>query len=106
MKTVTVAYAESNLSELLRAAQKERVVVTSAGKPTAVVIGLGEYDDENLRLARSDDFWRLIEERRRPGKSIPLSDLKARLEKQAGRRPRKAKARPAQAKRKSSSPRS
>ena len=37
------------------------------------------YDDEDLRLASSAEFWQMIELRRHSGGSIPLAELKERL---------------------------
>jgi prevent-host-death family protein len=79
VKLISVADVRSDMESVLDAAQKERIVVTRAGKPSAVIIGVESYDEEDLRLASSPEFWRLIEERR-SGPSIPLAEVKARLE--------------------------
>ena len=81
MKSVSALEAQSDIQEVLNTAQGERVVITRDGKPSAVIVGIESYDEEDLQLAKSSDFWRMIEERR-SGSSIPLSDLKARLESQ------------------------
>jgi prevent-host-death family protein len=78
MKSVSSAEARQNMERVLDSAQKERVLVTRAGKPCAVILGIEGYDLEDLQLAASDEFWRMIERRRR-GKEIPLAELKARL---------------------------
>jgi prevent-host-death family protein len=78
MKTVSSAEARENIERVLDSAQKERVVVTRAGKPCAVILGVEGYDREDLQLAASAGFWRMIESRRK-GKEIPLSELKTRL---------------------------
>src|SRR5207248_9797529 len=57
---------------------RSRIVITRAGKPSAVLVGIESYDEEDLRLASSPEFWRLIEERRTGGTSVPLSELKDR----------------------------
>lgn len=87
MKSISVADARENIEVVLDAAQEERVVVTRAGKPSVVIIGVEAYDEEDLQLATSPEFWRLIEERRQGG-SVPLAELKARLG--AKKRPRKS----------------
>jgi prevent-host-death family protein len=79
MKSLSVAEILSNLDTVLDSAQKERIVITRGGKPSVVLVGIESYDEEDLRLASSPEFWRLIEERR-TGSSVPLSELKARLE--------------------------
>jgi prevent-host-death family protein len=78
MKSISAGEAQSNLESVLTSAQKERIVLTRNGKPSVVLIGVENYDGEDLRLASSPEFWQMIEERRR-GPSIPLSELKARL---------------------------
>jgi prevent-host-death family protein len=78
MKSISVADAQSNIEALLQSAQKERIVITRAGKPSAVVVGIECYDAEDLQLATSPDFWKLIQQRRR-GPEISLSELKSRL---------------------------
>jgi prevent-host-death family protein len=87
MKAISVKDARSDIEAVLDAAQRERVVVTRAGKPSAVIIGIEGYDEEDLQLASSPEFRRMIEERRR-GPTIPLSELKDRLkEKKRSRQP-------------------
>ncbi len=79
MKPITAVQVEADLDEVLDSAQNERIVIMRGGKPSALIIGIESYDDEELKLATSPEFWRMIQERRR-GKSIPLSELKARLQ--------------------------
>ena len=88
MKTLSIAEAESDLSALLKAAQKERVVVTQSGKPSVVLVGVECYDAEDIQWATSAEFWEMIQDRRK-GRSIPLSELKARLNASPPSRPRK-----------------
>jgi PHD/YefM family antitoxin component YafN of YafNO toxin-antitoxin module len=90
MKTVDVSKREMKLDALLSSSQRDRVVLTRGGKPSAVLIGIESYDDEDLELAGSADFWKLIESRR-GGKSIPLSSLRAALAKKNSPVPIKAK---------------
>ena len=78
MKSVSDQEAQANFEDLLASAQNERVLITRQGKPSAVVLGLESYDDEDLGLAVSPEFWKMIELRRQ-GRSIPLAELKARL---------------------------
>jgi len=84
VKTISAADERFDVERLLNAAQSEQVLVTRAGKPSAVIIGLESYDEEDLQLASSSAFWKMIEDRR-SGPSIPLAEIKARL---APRRPR------------------
>jgi prevent-host-death family protein len=79
MKTISNLEAQTDIDAVLDCAQNERVVVTRNGRPSAVILGLESYDDEDLQLASSAEFWRLISERRSRGASISLSELKTRL---------------------------
>jgi prevent-host-death family protein len=78
MKSISVADARSDFEAVLDSAQAEGIVITRRGKPSAVVVRIECYDQEDLALASSPAFWRMIEERRR-GRSIPLDELKKRL---------------------------
>jgi prevent-host-death family protein len=79
MKTIEANPGEPQLSDLLDSAQAGKVLVTRNGRPSAVIIGVEGYDEEDLSLAASPEFWKLIESRRTGGQSIPLSTLKQQL---------------------------
>jgi len=79
VKPITAVQAEADLDKVLDSAQKERIVIMRGGKPSALLVGVESYDDEELELATSPEFWRMIEARRRRGTSVPLSELRARL---------------------------
>ena len=83
MKPITAVQAKADLDKVLNSAQKERIVIMRDGKPSEVVVGVESYDEEELSLASSPEFWRMIEARRRRGNSIPLSEVKARLHKKS-----------------------
>jgi prevent-host-death family protein len=78
MKEITLEQLSRETSALLDAAQHERLVVTRNGKPLAVVVGIENKDEEDLRLEASPEFWRMIEERRREP-TVPWEDVKAEL---------------------------
>ena len=80
MRTISDHDAQSDLERVLDSAQEERVVITRNGKPSAVVLGLESYDAEDLNLASSPEFWRMIEHRRQQGSSITLAEARSRLE--------------------------
>jgi prevent-host-death family protein len=80
MKNIAAKDLKANLDAVLTSAQGERVVISRHGKPCAVLVGIEDYDAEDLQLATSDDFWQMIRSRRTRGKSIPLSEVEARLE--------------------------
>jgi prevent-host-death family protein len=79
MKTISNHDAQADIDAVLDSAQNERIIVTRNGRPSAVIVGLESYDEEDLRLASSAQFWRMIQERRSGGTSISLSELKTRL---------------------------
>ena len=74
----TVILEESTLDRCVQEAQLDRVLITRQGKPVAVVIGAGDYDEEDLELMASADFWRLMQERRQQP-SISRVELERRL---------------------------
>jgi prevent-host-death family protein len=83
MKSISLSDLQADLDSVLDLAQKERVVITRNGKPSIVVVGIEDYDEEDWRRVTSPDFWQLIEERRQ-GRSLPLAEVRRRLE---GRQP-------------------
>jgi prevent-host-death family protein len=91
MSNVPENELEQNLDSILTRAQSERIVTSRHGKPCAVLIGIEDYDSEDVGLASSEDFWRRIRQRRASGKSLPLAEVEARLRiksgKPAGKRP-------------------
>ncbi len=58
--------------------QNEDVIVTSYGKPTALMIGIQGQDWEDLMLQTNPSFWTLIEKRRKD-ETISLHEMKKRL---------------------------
>jgi prevent-host-death family protein len=78
MKEVTVEQLASQPAEWLDAAQRDRVVVTKDGKPSALIVGIENQDEEDWDLQLSPEFWRMIEERRREP-TIPWEQVKAEL---------------------------
>jgi prevent-host-death family protein len=80
VKSISVTDARANMEAVLDSAQEERIVITRAGRPSAVIVGIEGYDQEDLQLATSPEFWRMIEERRHRGSSISLAEVRARLE--------------------------
>jgi prevent-host-death family protein len=79
MKTIPARELQANLDGVLNASQQERIVISRAGKPCAVLVGIQGYDAEDLQLAASPDFWLMIRQRRSEGRSVPLADVEAQL---------------------------
>ena len=63
MKTVDIQH--TNLDACIADAQSDRVVVTRGGSPVALVVGVQGLDEEQVELGASDEFWKLISERRK-----------------------------------------
>ena len=78
MKTVEAGQFAANVDQYLRDSLTEVIIVTQAGKPCAVVHGL-DYDEEQLHLVNSREFWAMIKERRN-GPTIPWDIAKQHLE--------------------------
>jgi prevent-host-death family protein len=85
MSSVPEDELRRNLDSILTRAQRERIVISRRGKPCAVLVGIEDYDAEDLALASSDDFWRMIHERRKSGKSVPLAEVESQLGATTGR---------------------
>jgi antitoxin (DNA-binding transcriptional repressor) of toxin-antitoxin stability system len=62
MKTVDIQ--NTNLDACIADAQSDRVVVTRGGNPVALVVGVQGLDKEQVELGASDEFWKLVSERR------------------------------------------
>ncbi len=78
MKTVDAAQFAANVKQYLQESLTEAIVLTQAGKPCAVVHGL-DYDEEQMHLINSAEFWTMIQERRK-GPTIPWEIAKQQLE--------------------------
>jgi len=78
MKTVDAGQFAANVNQYLQDSLSETIVVTQAGRPCAVVQGL-DYDDEQMQLINSPEFWSMIKERRQ-SKTISWEEAKQRLE--------------------------
>ncbi len=75
----TIALEQATFDVCLDDAQRERVMITRAGKPVALLIGLEGFDEEQLELGYSDKFWQLIEQRRKQ-KNMSRAELEKQLE--------------------------
>jgi prevent-host-death family protein len=78
MKTIIGNTNDSQLTDVLDSAQAEKVLITRNGRPSAIVIGVEDYDAEDLLLASSTEFWGMIQNRRE-GRLLPLAEVKRQL---------------------------
>ncbi len=75
MKTVNVRDLQKHVRGCVNAAQRDRVVVTRHGIPTALIIGVEGTDWETLALQTNPSFWRMIEQRRSE-KTVSLQTMR------------------------------
>ncbi len=78
MKTVNVRDLQKKIKEFVDASQKDRVVLTRHGKPSAILVGVEGEDWETVVQETNAEFWNLIQSRRKQ-KTIPLAVMKTRL---------------------------
>jgi hypothetical protein len=79
MSNVPEKELQKTLDAILTLAQSERGVISRRVKPRAVLVGIEDYDAEDLATASSEGFWNMVRQRRASGKSIPLGEVEARL---------------------------
>jgi prevent-host-death family protein len=64
MKFANVRELKNKTSEILRKAEKESVIITSKGKPRAIVTAISEEDFEDYLLEHSPSLLDILEEAR------------------------------------------
>ena len=64
MRTLEITEAQSSLAEFTKKARKEPVIVTSKGKPIALLVGIRNADRETVSLSNNPKFLALIERSR------------------------------------------
>jgi prevent-host-death family protein len=65
MRFANVRELKNKTSEILRSAEKEDVVVTSNGKPKAIIKGISEEDFEDYLLEHNPKFLTALEKARK-----------------------------------------
>jgi antitoxin (DNA-binding transcriptional repressor) of toxin-antitoxin stability system len=78
MKATSLDQFIVDVQGLMEAVQNEHIVVTRDGKPLALVVGLENKDDEDLRLEMSPAFWEMIAASRLEP-TVPLEEVEAEL---------------------------
>ena len=80
MKYVSVRELKNQASRVVREAEREDVVVTSRGRPVALLQSLDAEELEDYLFYRAEPVRRTIELRwqayRRAGKTVPLAHLR------------------------------
>ncbi len=65
MKFANVRELKNKTSEILRKAEKETVIITSKGKPRAVISAISEEDFEDYLLEQSPELLDVLDEARK-----------------------------------------
>lgn len=80
MKVVEIQH--TNLDQCVLESHHQRVVLTRDGIPLAIVVGVSGMDLEQIELSQSDEFWKMIQQRR-AGSTISREELQRRLNDEA-----------------------
>ena len=75
METINVRELQQHVRDCVKASQRDWLVVTRHGIPTALIIGVEGTDWETLALQTNPSFWRMIE-KRRAEKTISFASMK------------------------------
>jgi prevent-host-death family protein len=78
MKTVPLREAKQQLSNYVVTSQKEHVLITKHGRPSALIRGVEGHDLEDIVYMTNPGFWKMIR-RRRQQKAIPWSKAKKKI---------------------------
>ena len=62
MKSLDIG--QTDLNSFISVAQKEPIVLTRAGEPVALIVGVEGMDNEQIELGASAEFWQLVQARR------------------------------------------
>ncbi|GBE36304.1 phd_YefM [bacterium BMS3Bbin07] len=87
MKFANVRELKNKTSEILRTAEKEAVIITSKGKPRAIITAISEEDFDDYLLEQSPELLNVLEEARQEYKrkdGIKLKDYLAGRKKRHG----------------------
>ena len=74
----TLGIEKATLDVCVQEAQRDRVLVTRDGHPVALILGIEGLDEEQATLSSSDNFWKLIAERRKQP-TLTRAELEQRL---------------------------
>ncbi len=65
MRLMGLRAAKQDLSGAVKTAQREGIVITNHGRPSAVILGVEGYDLEDVVRMASREFWTMIQDRRK-----------------------------------------
>ena len=83
MRTVSVRELQRSIKQCVQYSQKDRIVITQHGEPSAVIIGVKGMDWESVVMDTNTRFWKMIRKRRNQP-TISMEEAKSRVS--AGRR--------------------
>jgi len=83
MKTVDIQ--QTNLDACVNESQSERILITRGGTPVALVVSVQGLDEEQIELGSSDEFWKLVAQRRKE-ETISRTAMESRLQRRGPRR--------------------
>lgn len=87
MKFANVRELKNKTSEILRSAEKEAVIITSKGKPRAIITAISEEDFEDYLLEKSEGLHDMLAEAQAEYQSkggMALEDYLSKREKKRG----------------------
>jgi prevent-host-death family protein len=87
MKVTTLRKARARLSAVIEESNDDRVLITTNGKPAAVVIGVKGQDLEEVLLAANPKFWAMIEESRCGDRTLSSAEIRSRIAKRVKAKP-------------------
>lgn len=70
MKAAVLRDVKQKLSDYVTQAQKDKIIITKHGRPSAILWGVEGKDFEDIVYMTSPGFWRMISKRRQ---SKPMS---------------------------------
>ena len=76
MRVLAMRDAKTGLSATLDEAQRDRVLITRNGKPSAIVIGVEGREFEDVLLMSNPRFWEMIEASRKNQKMYSMDEVR------------------------------
>ena len=76
MRVLAMRDAKTGLSATLDEAQRDRVLITRNGKPSAIVIGVEGREFEDVLLMSNPRFWEMIEASRKNPKMYSMAEVR------------------------------
>lgn len=78
IKTVALRNMKEGLSNYIAISQKNYVLITKHGRPSAIMRGVEGYDLEDIFYMTNREFWLTMRERRSQ-KPVPWSKAKSKI---------------------------